>query len=96
VVPLSVYCVTSALSAVDAPATASTLPEFWFWMRKYPTPEMRAELVDWLESVWRSWNPRELIAWFERRLRTGLAPQPAARNLLEAPRELALVDNALF
>jgi hypothetical protein len=62
----------------------------------HPTPQMRAELVDWLESVWHSWSPQELIARCKRWLGVDLATQPLpTRNLLAAPRELTLAGNTL-
>jgi hypothetical protein len=52
----------------------------------HPTPEMRAELVGWLESVWHSWNPQELIARFERSLGVDRAMQQSiTRNLAHHP-----------
>jgi len=63
----------------------------------HPTPEMRAEAVDWLEQVWQQWQPAALIealaAWLHARGGSGRRP---TRNLLAPPRMLPAADNALF
>lgn len=54
----------------------------------HPTPEMRAELVDWLEQVWRAWNPVVLIEHLAPILRRprreveGATPNPPPRAAL--------------
>lgn len=63
----------------------------------HPTPEMRAELIEWLEQVWQQWQPVTLIealaAWL---LGRNGPPRRPARNLLAAARILPAADNALF
>lgn len=31
----------------------------------HPTPEMRQELLGWLDEVWRAWSPHAVITWFD-------------------------------
>jgi len=64
----------------------------------HPTPEMRRELVDWLEKVWQQWHPTALIAALEAYLAArGAAPTARpTRALLAQPLSLPPAPDALF
>lgn len=44
----------------------------------HPTPEMRAEVVDWLEQVWRAWSPAALVEHLAPILRPAVHEVPVA------------------
>lgn len=64
----------------------------------HPTPEMRREMVEWLDEVWQAWHPIALIEALEAYLTARGAPPKASstRRLLAEPPVLPPAVDTLF